>query len=550
MLHAKAVKDGTFRCLNVTNYLLSLLAKSHNFTDARKLFDEMLHRDVRSWTILISGFARSGYFRIFVELFRAMQSERVRPNEFTLSSALRSCSISGELRPGKSIHGWIVANGIELDTTLENTLLDLYVKSGEFRHAEKVFKNGTERDTVAWNIMIDGLMKSGDVKNSVSLFNKLPFRDVASWNTMIHGLMKNGQERTAFELLFEMLRNGPRINEVTLSSALVLASNLKLIKLGRQIHCLIIGLGVTDKGFLRTSLIGFYTKQGKMKEALSLSTTKENPNLLISGYVRNNDYDTALQTFTALIRDRFGIDMFTITTLVSRCESLSLGQTIHGFALKLGHRLDSASASSLIAMYSKNGSLRDARRIFEESGRPSRSVVVWSSMISALALHGEAIEAVELFDKMRIEPNEVSFLAVLTACSHAGLVDRGREYFRVLEETRGVNPTVEILTCMVDLFGRAGRLNEAKEFIEKHGIRDLSPVMKSFVSSCRIHDDAEMAKWGLRYLEISDPNGGSSRVLVANMFAARNRWEDSAGVRRSMQHRGIEKDLSISLVKR
>ncbi|KAF4369370.1 hypothetical protein F8388_019595 [Cannabis sativa] len=530
------------------------------------LFDEIPDKDIHSWTILISGLARIGSSSTVSKLFRKMQTEGVPPNQFTLSSVLKLCSSKSEPQIAKGIHGWIVRNGIDLDVALENSILDVYVKCGAFQYAERLFERRKERDTIAWNIMIGGHMRIGDVEKSLDLFYRFPFKDVASWNTIIDGLMRKGYEGTALELLYEMANKGPTFNEITFSTALVLASKLSLLELGRQIHNLVITVGIHNKGFIKTSLIDFYCRCGKMEKALMifrkihpLHSNSLNPiitgdesmtevvawSTLISGFVHNNEYENALQTFVSMVGDDIGVDKFTVTTIASVCAnvgSLTLGQHIHAYIHKIGHQLDFHLGSSLVDLYSKCGSLEDARVIFEQTSSPN--VVLWTSMVSACALHGQGHEAIRVFELMieeGIKPNEISFTVVLTACSHSGLLEEGCNYFRLMKEVYRIKPGIEHFTCMVDLYGRAGRLDEAKKFIDRNHVSNQSLVLKSFLSSCRLHKNIDMGNWvSEKLLHLKSLDAGS-HVLFSNMCAANQRWEEAAKVRSLMRHRGINK---------
>ncbi|KAF3452456.1 hypothetical protein FNV43_RR02889 [Rhamnella rubrinervis] len=565
-LHAQVVKNGTFQCLSVANYLLSCYLKSEYLDYAYKLFDEIPDRDVRSWTILISSLARNGNLRMVMELFREMQMEGVFPNQFTLSAILKCCSSASELHLAKGMHGWILINGIDLDIVLENSILDVYVKSGAFHYAEKLFEAMEKRDTVRWNIMISAYLRIGSMKKSLDLFRRMPLKDVASWNAIIDGLMRNGYERTALELLYEMVKVGPAFNKVTFSVALILASSLLHLELGRQIHGVVLRMGIHNEGFIRSSLIEMYSKCGKTQKALlifrkeplvylrTLNTTFTSDesmteivswSSLISGYVRNHEYEDALQTFIYMIRDHIWVDKFTVTSIASACANIGtirLGQQIHAYTQKIGHSIDVHLASTLTDMYSKCGSLTDAWMIFEQIANPN--VVLWTSMISGCALHGQGEKAVELFELMMKEgtkPNEVSFLTVLNACSHAGLLGEGEKYFKLMKEVYGFKPTVDHFTCMVDLFGRAGRLNETKEFIHKNDISHLSSVWKSFLSSCRIHKNIEMGKWVSEKLLHLEPFDEGSYVLLSNMCSTEHRWDEAAKLRSLMQQKGVNK---------
>ncbi|XP_038705322.1 pentatricopeptide repeat-containing protein At5g16860-like [Tripterygium wilfordii] len=565
-LHAQSVKDGSLQNLSMNNYLLDLYVKSSNLHCAHKLFDEMPTQDVRSWTILVSGFARNGYPTVVFECFRKMQTEGVCPNQITLSIVFKCCSSLREFRNGMAIHGWILRNGIAEDIVLENSILDHYVKCRAFDYAIRLFGLMKQKDTVSWNIMIGAYLLLGDVEKSVDLFRSLPFKDVASWNTLLNGLTRNGFERAAVKLLYEMVESGPPLNEFSFSVALVMVSSLSILKLGKQIHSQVLRLGIHNDGFIRNSLVDMYCKCGKMGEALAIFRKMPMENLtvqsekaatydksmeeivlcssIVSGYVRNGDYKDAMKTFSTLVCKHVKVDGFTLTSIVSACanaRNLGYGRQVHGYIQKVGQKVDTHLGSSLIDMYSKCGSLNDAGMIFRET--KSANVVVWTSMISACALHGQGEEALQLFDNMiteGIRPNEVTFVGVLTACSHTGQLEEGCRYFSLMKEY-GIKPGIEHFTCIVDLYGRAGHLTKVKEFIDENGISHLTAVWRSFLSSCCLHKNVEMGKWVSEMLLQLEPSDAGPYVLSSNMFANSHSWEEVARVRTLMQQRGVNK---------
>ncbi|KAJ9176127.1 hypothetical protein P3X46_011472 [Hevea brasiliensis] len=566
LLHAYVIKNGSLQSLGICNYLLNLyVRKSQNLYHAHKLFDEILARDIRTWTILISGFAHYENYKMVLHLFRKMQREGVYPNQFTLSSVLKCCSTLCELRNGKAIHGWILTNEIGLDVVLENSILDLYVKCGALDYAQRLFKSMEWKDTVSWNIMISAYLHMGHVQRALDLFLSLNFKDVTSWNTIMDGLMKNGFERTALELLYKMLEIGPMFNAFTFSIALNLVSCLSLLELGKQIHGQVLRLVLHNNGFIRNSLLGMYCKCGKMEEAsmtlrtipLKISCDDSLAEIvswssMVSGYVRNGKYESALQTFRFMVNEQVVVDKFTLTSIVSACANkgiLELGRQVHAHIQKIGHKLDSHLCSSLIDMYAKCGSLNDAQRIFKQN--IDMNVVLWTSMISAFAFHGQGQEAVQLFECMmneRIKPNEITFIGVLIACNHAGLLEEGCKYFELMQKVYGIKPGFEHYTCMVDLYGRSGRLNEAKEFIHENGISHLSAVWKSFLSCCRLHKNVEMGKWvSERLLKLEQSDAGSY-ILLSNMYSTDHRWEEAANVRSLMRQRRVNKLPGLSWI--
>ncbi|XVF30331.1 hypothetical protein REPUB_Repub16aG0047900 [Reevesia pubescens] len=565
-LHAKALKDGSLENLDVANHLLNIYVKSKSLSNARKLFDEMSQRDVRTWTILVSTLARVGSNGIVLELFKEMQNEGLKPNQFTLSSVLKCCSSLSEFRIGKGVHGWILTNGVAFDIVLENSLLDFYVKCEDFRSAKWLFELMDERNSVTWNIMIGAHLKIGDVDKAVDLFRRLNLKDVSSWNTIINGVMRNGFARIALELLYEMVKDGTLLNEVTFSIALILVSSLIDIELGKQIHGRVLRLKIHIDGFIRNSLIDMYCKCGKMEmaskifEKMDMDFGRKEKSIeeiisgssIISGLVLNGDFEDAFKTFTSMIRKEIEVDRFTITSIVSACANsgvLELGQQVHALIQKIGHKVDAHLGSSLIDMYGKCGNLDDAKMIFKQTS--DMNVVLCTSMISSCSLHGQGGEAFRLFEFLTSEgimPNEVTFIGVLTACCHAGLVEEGCRYFRLMKEVYGIKPGVEHFTCMVDLYGRAGQLNKAKKFIDENGIYHMSAVWRSFLSSCRLHRDVEMAEWVSQKLLHLEPLDAAPYVLLSNICASKKRWEEAAEVRSVMQRRGVRKHPGLSWI--
>lgn len=564
--HARAIKNFSIQRPTTANYALALYVKSQKLLDAHRLFDEIPHRDVRTWTTLLSGFSRAGSSPSMVlDLFWSMQVEGVVPNDFTLSTVLKSCASLTNLKIGKEVHGWILRNRVDVDSVLRNSILDLYVKCRELDSARILFHSMEEKSTVAWNVMIGGYVNDGDIEKSMNLFHSSPFKDVGSWNTLIHGLMQNGQTRTALELLYEK-ELGPIFNEFTFSIALSLAASLNLLDLGRQIHSRVIRLGIDTNGFIRTSLIDMYSKCGKVENASTvlgkilvgcemirnckmshdeLSRQIISFSSLISGYVHIGDYESAFRTFRAMICGQFMVNEYIVTSILSACASagiLGLGLQVHAYIQKVGYNMDVPLQSSLIVMYAECGNFEDAKLIFE--GDRSLSVGLWTSMISGLATNGRGREAIDLFECMLnegVRPNEITFVAVLAACSHSGLLKEGRKYFKTMKEVYGIKPSIEHFTCMVDLYGRRGQLDEIKQFIYQNGISNVKAVWKSFLFSCRLHRNVELGKWVCEKLLKLIPDDPEPYVLLSNLCANDGRWEEAAKIRRQMQKRGLKK---------
>ncbi|KAL7110006.1 hypothetical protein ACP275_06G210500 [Erythranthe tilingii] len=562
--HSSLIKNGSTHLLHLVNYLLSLYLKFPDSEYASKLFDEIPERDVRTWTVLISGFSRYGHQRIALDYFTDMQNEGiVAPNAFTLSTALKCCaSVNNGLLMGKAIHGWITRNGIDVDVALHNSLLDHYSKFRMFDYVKRFFGLMDIKDSTSWNIVMAASLRKGDMENILDFFWRLPIKTVSSWNTIIGGLLQQGLEINALELLHDMVKVGTAFNRVTFSISLILASSLKSLVLGRQIHCQLLRSGVNEDPFACTSLLDMYCKCGKMDKAsvifrelklVSCSKGSQDDlnartvlwSTMIAGYVQHGMVKDALVYFNSMIHEQVEVDLFTLTSVVSASANtalLELGQQIHARTLKLGHGQEVILCSSMIDMYAKCGKLDDALSFFRQTR--TRNIVIWSVMISSYGMHGLGNEAVQLFESMKkegIRPNEVSFVGILTACSHAGLIEEGCKYFKAMIDVYGIQPGIEHFACMVDLFGRAGHLKEIKDFVYENGIHHLREVWKSYVSSCWLHKNVEMMNWVSKKLLELDPDEADSYLVVSNTYSANHAWENAAKVRGLMLEREVRK---------
>ncbi|KAI9079915.1 hypothetical protein K1719_038161 [Acacia pycnantha] len=492
VLHAMALKNSSLQTSYSGNYLLTLYLKSNNLESAHKLFDEILLKDTTHGPFL---------YQVMLDL------------------AL-------PLWLGKAIHAWMLQNGVDGDVVLHNTMLDLYLKCRDFQYANRLFKVMEERDVVSWNIMIAAYMQAGDVDKSLDLFRNLPYKDVVSWNIVIDGLLQCGYKRSALEELRYMMESGVQFSAVIFSIALTLASSLFLLQLGRQLHGRVLKFGINGDGFIRSSLKGICKCSRMDKASLILREIPLNflksqisevscnePvaeivswSSMVSGYVSNGNYAEGLKLWI-----------------------LEVGRQIHAYIQKVGHGIDAYVGSSLINMYSKSGSLVDAIMIFEQINDPS--VVLWTSMIFGCALNGDGRQAICLFKDMMnlgITPNEVTFSGVLNACSLEGLLEEGCRYFEMMKDVCCIDPGPEHFTCMVDLYGLAGCLHEAKKFIFEHDISHLSSVWKSLLSSCQLHKNVEMGKWVSEILLQVAPFDAGAYILSSNMSADNCGWDEVA----------------------
>ncbi|ONK56228.1 uncharacterized protein A4U43_C10F5440 [Asparagus officinalis] len=375
--------------------------------------------------------------------------------------------------------------------------------------------------------------------------------------------MKMGFDLVALELLYEMVGIGIGFNKFTFSMALTLAGKLVLLELGKQIHSQILRNGCEYDAFITTSLLDMYCKCGKIEASLVVfyNSSQSTDGLIaktiqwssmISGFVQNGRIEEALKLFSKMLQKGLKVDKFTLTSISSACSDagiLQQGRQIHACIEKLGYGFDVFSVSAITDMYAKCGSLDDACRAFDSI--ESRNVVIWTSMINSYASHGHGRKAIQLFEKMlgeKIMPNEITFVGVLSACSHCGEVKEGCKYFRLMQEEYGIFPSIEHFTCMVDLLGRAGKLEEAKDFIYQNNIEHHDVVWKALLASSRFDNNIEMAKWASEQLVSLKPKDVGSYVLISNICATKRMFLESNKLRNLMRERGMSKEPGQSWI--
>ncbi|XP_058093269.1 pentatricopeptide repeat-containing protein At4g16835, mitochondrial-like [Magnolia sinica] len=425
-----------------------------------------------------------------------------------------------------------------------NLILTGYSRPGKLEEALQLFERILQPDVYSFNIMLACYFQNSEVVSARYLFDRMPVRDSASWNTMISGLCQNGKMLEAQEVFSAM----PQKNDVAWSA--MISGHVQSGDLG-----LAVGLfhqaPISEKGvFSWTAMITGFMSFGKVESARELFDEMPERNLvtwnsMVAGYVKNCRAEDALKLFRMMLEMGMRPNQSTFSSALLGCSDLSaleLGKQIHQFISKLPLHLDTTCGTSLLSMYCKCGDLDDARKLFDEM--PRRDVVTWNAMISGYAQHGFGEKAIQLFDEMRNErrkPNWITFVGVLLACNHAGLVELGIRYFDSMEKDYKVEARPDHFTCMVDLLGRAGLLAEAVDLIHKMPFEPHSAIFGTLLGACRIHKNLELAEFAAHKLLNLDPSSAAGYVQLANVYAAMNRWDDVARVRQSMKEKKVVK---------
>ncbi|XP_031096038.1 pentatricopeptide repeat-containing protein At3g21470 [Ipomoea triloba] len=468
---------------------------------------------------------------------------------------LKACASLSMVIPGKALHAECVKSGVEFDVMVGTALVDLYGKCGDVVSSRQVFDDMPKRNVITWNAMIGGYMKNGDTNSALLVFESMPERTSVTWNEMIDGYGRNGDLVMAKQL-FDKVPDELR-NVVTWTVMVDGYASCGEMDAAREVF-----EGMPRRNFyVWSSMVSGYFKKGDIKNAKAIferMTSKNlvNWNSLISGYTQNGLCEEALEAFRTMQDEGFEPDEVTMASALSACAQLSLldvGKEIHEMIVQKGVKANQFVLNGLVDMYAKCGDLSNARLIFE--GMPHKNDATWNSMISGFAIHGQPEEAIELFRRMEnsgVTPNEITFLSVLSACAHCGCVEEGMEIFYKMEKY-GLMANIKHYGCLVDLLGRAGRLQEALDLIKGMPISPNATVFGSLLGACRIHGNMDMAECVLEEVEKLNSNNSRScddlhYVLLSNIYAASERWEKAQQTRLSLSNKGSQKMPGCSLV--
>ncbi|KAJ8765038.1 hypothetical protein K2173_010514 [Erythroxylum novogranatense] len=474
---------------------------------------------------LVGEFTKYCYERDLPRAMRAldsMQALGVSADPVSYCQLIKCCLDRRSIDCGKRIHSHILSFSYLPQTFLLNTLLNMYVK----------------------------LNLLGDARD---LFDQMPQKNVVSWTTMISAYSSSNLTHSkALHLLLLMLRDGVRPNMFTFSSVLRACHSLSNL---RQLHSAIIKVGFDSDVFVRSALIDIYSKWGDLQNALAVFSEMPTQDLvvwnsIIAAFAQNSDGDGAFNLFKKMKQSGFFADQATLTSILRACTGLALlelGRQIHVHVLKYDR--DLILNNALLDMYCKCGSLEDANSVFNRMSE--KDVISWSSMIAGLAQNGYSRQALKLFESMKvsgIKPNYITIVGVLFACSHAGLVKDGWYYFRSMKELFGIDPGREHYGCMVDLLGRAGKLDEAVGLISEMGCEADAVTWRTLLAGCKVHRNVDLAIHAAKEVLRLDAQDAGTYVLLSNIYANTRRWNDVVETRRMMKDRGIRKEPGCSWI--
>lgn len=460
--------------------------KMGRIVDARNLFDRMQERSVVTWTAMIDGYMKMVMFEAGFELFLNMRREGiVEVNSTTMTVMFEACGSFGRCGEGIQMHGLFSRMGFDYDVFLGNSIIIMYCRLGCVDEATKICHLMSKKNIVSWNSLVAGYIQCAEIEIAFKLFEMMPEKDVVSWTTMISGFSSKGMTEKAIQL-FRLM---PEKDDVAWTA-------------------------------------------------------------VISGFVNNEEYEEALHWFIKMLRKAVKPNPLTLSSVLSASASLATlneGMQIHSLSLKMDMEFNLSVQNALVSMYSKCGNITDANRIFTSIISPN--TVSFNSMITGFAQNGFGEEALNMFRIMQNEgckPNQITFLGVLSACVHVGLVEEGRHFFNSMKLLHNIEPEPDHYACIVDLLGRSGLLDEAVKLIHSMPFEPHAGVWGALLCASRTHLCLDLAELATQHLIKLEPDNATPYVVLSNLYSTLGKVNDGNQVRMTKKSKGIRKTPGCS----
>ncbi|KAK4410826.1 Pentatricopeptide repeat-containing protein [Sesamum angolense] len=523
------------------NIMITGHIKNKNLGAARRLFDEMPVKDVVSWNAILSGYAQNG----FVDEARRVFDEMPEKNEISWNGILAAYVQNGKIEEARRLfeskEHWAVVSW--------NCLMGGYLKKKRLVEARQIFYRMPVRDAVSWNTIITCYAQNGKMEEARKLFQESPIQDVFTWTALVSGYIQNGQLHEARRIFDEM----PEKNVVSWNAMIAGYVQSKNMELAGE---LFEAMPCRNVSSWNTMITG-YAQNGDIAHARSLFNRMPHRDCIswasiIAGYAQTGDSEEALQMFIKMKRDGERLNRSAFTCVLSTCADIAafeLGKQIHGRVIKAGFEFGCFVGNALLAMYCRCGSIDEAYEVFQRI--EDKDVVSWNTIIIGYARHGFGEEALKHFESMKqasIQPDEVTMVGVLSACSHTGLVDRGKYYFDSMSQDYGIVANSKHYTCMIDLLGRAGLLGDAQDLMRSMPFEPDAATWGALLGASRIHGNTELGEKAAEMIFALEPWNAGMYVLLSNLYAASGRWVDVNKMRLKMRDTGVSKVPGYSWV--
>ncbi|CAN6913207.1 unnamed protein product [Brassica oleracea] len=531
-VHAKVILHGLQEEVLLGSSLTNSYIQSNRLDLAAASFHRIppRKRNRYSWNTILSGHSKSKNHRESLRLYNLMRKD-CNVDSFNLVFAIKACVGLGFSENGVLVHGLAVKNGLDKDDYVAPSLVEMYGEFGRMEDARKVFDEITLKSSVLWGV----LMK---------------------------GYLRYSRDSEVFRLFYLMREGGLGIdNALTLICLVKACGNVFAGREGKSVHGLSIRRGFIDQsGYLQASVVDMYVECRLLDDAREVFQKSVDKNVvmwttLVSGFAK---YERAVEAFDLfremMLGERVLPNQCTLAAVLVACSSLGSqrhGRSVHGYMLRNGIEMDAVNFTSFIDMYARCGNVQMARKVFDMM--PERNVISWSSMVNAFGINGKFEEALGCFGKMKsqnLTPNSVTFVSLLSACSHSGNIEEGRKQFVSMTRDYGIAPEEEHYACMVDLLGRGGEIGEAKSFIDNMPVEPMASAWGALLNACRIHKKVELAEEIAEKLLSMGSNESSVYVLLSNIYADAGMWEMVNSVRRKMGIKGYRKPMGLSAIER
>ncbi|XP_062087692.1 putative pentatricopeptide repeat-containing protein At1g17630 [Humulus lupulus] len=597
-VHAKVVLTGGHWSGFLAARLVSVYSRLGLVKDSRKVFDncpvETSSSNMLLWNSIVRANVSNGLFIEALELYDKMLKFGVWADGFTFPLVIRACAFIGDLFLCKRIHCRVLLMGFNNHLHVVNELLGMYGKLGQMKNASHMFDGMAIRSYVSWNYMISGYAFNRDYDGAIKMFRRMELEgfepNSITWTSLLSSHARCGKHEETIELFGLMRSKGLGATAETLAVVLSVCADLAAVNTGKMIHGYVIKGGFEDYLFAKNALICLYGKCGDVEHAqksfLEMKTKNiVSRNALISSYAESGLCDEAFEIFiqleksngyplvrpniiswSAVIggfaakgRGEESLELFrrmqlttvransvTVCSILSVCAelaALNLGREIHGNVIRAMMDDNILVGNGLINMYTKCGNFKEGQLIFENLD--TKDLISWNSMITGYGIQGIGQKALSIFDQMiksGFKPDNVTFVSILSACSHAGLINEGRSLFNQMSGVYGIEPQMEHYSCMVDLLGRAGLLQEASNIIKNMPMKPNACVWSALLNSCRMYKNISITEETADHIfhQINLESTGSY-MLLSNIYAASGKWEESAKVRISAKTKGLKK---------
>ncbi|KAJ8772807.1 hypothetical protein K2173_027984 [Erythroxylum novogranatense] len=539
------------------NSMIYGYSKTFSVAKALDIFNQMSQRDAVSWSTIISILSQHGYGFHALNMFVEMRNQGFRPNSKTYASVLSACASIYDLDWGVHLHARILRVEEDFDSYLSSGLIDMYAKCGYLEFAKQVFHSLEETSAV-------------------------------SWTSLIRGIAQHGFEEDAL-LYFKQMREVPvPVDEFTLSSLFGICSGPKYISIARQLHAFTIKTGINSSVIVRNALLTAYSKCSDIQEASyafemmphkdivswtamitvwaqagefekAQACFDEMPeqnvvtwNSMISMYVQHGCWEHGLRLYAQMHREGIMPDEITFATSIRACANLAilvLGSQFIAHAEKLDLMEDRSVANSVLTMYSKCGHIEEAQRVFDSMR--TKDLVSWNAIMAGYAQHGQGRTVIEIFERMlklKYKPDSITFMTLLSGCSHSGLVTEGKLYFTSMTTDYGISPSCEHFVCMLDLLSRAGLLEEAKILIKELPFKPNADVWGAFLNGCRIHHNVKLTEFAVRNLLELETEESGGCILQSSVYSQSGKFEGVADVLKLIKRKGFRKTSGCSWI--